>query len=82
MKPAEIRAKLLELAGERGPDKTFCPSEVARSLAGDWRPLMESVRKEAARLVKHGRLICTQRGSPADPLAAHGAIRFSQGQKQ
>lgn len=78
MKPAAIRAKLLELAAERGPEKTFCPSEVARSLASDWRPLMESVRKEAAQLVKKGGLICTQKGSLADPLLTHGAIRLSQ----
>lgn len=79
MKAADIRAKLLELAAERGPDKTFCPSEAARSLSSDWRPLMEPVRKEAAQLVKQGKLVCTQRGKPVDPLLAHGAIRLSQG---
>ncbi|MEO0665504.1 MAG: DUF3253 domain-containing protein, partial [Pseudomonadota bacterium] len=40
----EIRAALLSLAAARAP-KTFCPSEVARALADDWRPLMTRVRE-------------------------------------
>jgi hypothetical protein len=79
MKPSTdaIRETLLRLARERGPDSTFCPSEAARALATDWRPLMPSVREEAAALLAEGALRCTQRGQPADPLTARGPIRLA-----
>lgn len=73
-----IRAELLRLAVERG-EKTFCPSEVARALAEDWRALMERVREVGAALVEEGRLRCTQRGVVVDARTAKGAIRFSRG---
>lgn len=78
MKPnsAAIRATLLRLACERGCDSTFCPSEAARALAVDWRPLMPDVREEAAALVATGALRCLQRGRPADPLTTRGPIRL------
>ncbi|MFC7689310.1 DUF3253 domain-containing protein [Paeniroseomonas aquatica] len=31
---ASIAAEILRLTAERGPDKSICPSEVARALAG------------------------------------------------
>jgi hypothetical protein len=69
---------LLALAAERGPGKTFCPSEAARRLApADWRPQMQEVRREAIRLVHAGRLRCTQRGKEVDPERVRGPIRFS-----
>ena len=73
----EIRAKILELAVARGPEKTFCPSEVARAVeAEDWRGLMDAVRREAADLVAEGRLRMTQTGVEVDPGSARGAIRL------
>ncbi|WP_341799021.1 DUF3253 domain-containing protein [Rhodovulum adriaticum] len=33
----------MDLAHRRGRGKTLCPSEVARELAADWRPLMPRV---------------------------------------
>ena len=75
--PAALRRVLVELAQERGPGATFCPSEAARRLARDWRPLMPAIRAAAARLVAAGRLSCTQRGEPADPRLARGPIRLS-----
>ncbi|MBL9116756.1 MAG: DUF3253 domain-containing protein [Verrucomicrobiaceae bacterium] len=74
----EIRTKLLELAAMRANTTTFCPSEVARSLSADWRPLMPLVREEAAALVDSGVLICTQRGQIVHPLSARGAIRLAR----
>lgn len=71
-----IRAMLLRFAAER-TGSTFCPSEVARAMAGDWRGLMPFIREEGARLVARGRLRCTQRGQCCEPLSARGAIRFS-----
>lgn len=73
-----IRAKLLELARNRHEGATFCPSEAARALSDDWRPLMPQVRSVAATLLEAGQLICTQRGIPVHPLTARGAIRLAR----
>ena len=67
-----IKDALMDLAHRRGAGKTFCPSEAARALAADWRPLMEDVRRFAGTLP----LKATQRGVPVDPLTARGAIRL------
>ena len=69
----EIAATLLALAAERGPGKSFCPSEAARRLSPDWRALMPELRRVAASLP----LIATQRGVPVDPVTARGPIRLS-----
>ena len=63
---------LLDLAHQRGVGKTFCPSEAARRLSDDWRPLMPEVRRVAAQLD----LAATQRGAPVDPVTAKGPIRL------
>lgn len=73
-----IRSTLLEFAARRADEATFCPSEVARSLAEDWRPLMPRVREVAAALVDEEKLRCTQRGAPAHPLATRGTIRLAR----
>ena len=70
----EIEVELLRLARTRRA--TFCPSEAARGLAGDWRPLMGPVRATAARLVSDGRLRATRKGEPVDPATARGPIRL------
>ena len=72
-----LRAMLHRFALERGPDRTFCPSEVPRALAADWRPLMPPLRAAVARLVAKDRLRCTQRGVAVAPLTARGPIRLS-----
>lgn len=68
-----IAAALLDLALRRGRGKTFCPSEVARGLAADWRPLMARVRAVAA---AQGDVEAVQKGMPVDPLTARGPIRL------
>ena len=75
-RPEEVEAALLALAAARGPAKTFCPSEAARGLAADWRPLMPRVRAAAARLAGAGRLAVTRGGLPADPCDPRGPIRL------
>ncbi|PRY95581.1 uncharacterized protein DUF3253 [Hasllibacter halocynthiae] len=72
---AEVRSALLALAAERR-GRTFCPSEGARRLAEDWRPLMPLVRTQAARLAREGRLVATQGGAKVDADAARGPIRL------
>lgn len=73
---AAILAALRQLASERGGGSTFCPSEAAKRVARDWRPLMPRVREVAAALVAQGELACTQRGQTAHPLTTRGAIRL------
>ena len=69
---AQIAAALMDLALVRAP-KTFCPSEAARALAPDWRPLMPRIRAIAAALP----LAATQKGAPVDPVTAQGPIRLA-----
>ncbi|MGK7752483.1 MULTISPECIES: DUF3253 domain-containing protein [unclassified Roseovarius] len=68
----EIAEVLMRLARARGTGRTFCPSEAARALSGDWRKLMPRVREVAAGLP----LVATQKGQAVDPVAAKGPIRL------
>jgi hypothetical protein len=68
----DIADVLLDLAHQRGVGKTFCPSEAARRLSDDWRPLMPEVRRVAAQLD----LVASQKGVPIDPMTAKGPIRL------
>ncbi|WP_145365233.1 DUF3253 domain-containing protein [Stratiformator vulcanicus] len=75
----QIAEAIKRLASERGPEKTFCPSEAARRLRSDnWRELMDDVRRVAAALCDEGHLVATQRGTVVDPLTARGPIRLQQ----
>lgn len=74
--PDAIRAKILAFAKERA-GKTFCPSEVARALSEEWRPMMPHVREAASLLVEEGRVRCTQHGRASEPTRARGPIRLS-----
>ncbi len=74
----KIRRKILELLRERGPSKSICPSEVARSLRdNDWQDLMDSVRTVAARLQEKELLSVTQGNQTGlNPQTADGPIRL------
>ncbi|ACA14944.1 conserved hypothetical protein [Methylobacterium sp. 4-46] len=79
---AAIAETLLRLVAERGPDKTICPSEVARALGGPhpdgWSPLMQPVRRQAVRLMKEGRIAILRKGRVVpDPDAFRGVYRLS-----
>lgn len=76
--PRIIQRALREFAAARASEKTFCPSELARSLGGkNWRDWMPAIRAEAVRLVAAGELRCTQRGVAVKPDTARGPIRLS-----
>jgi hypothetical protein len=66
----EIRAAILAVAAGK---RSVCPSEVARALAADWRPLMPRVREVAAGMAE---VAMTQGGVEVDPAAARGPIRL------
>ena len=77
----QIETALLDLARERGPTKSFCPSEAARKIAGDhpdhWGPLMQPIRRSAVTLAQSGRLLILRKGQPVDPLDFKGVYRLS-----
>ena len=68
---AEIEAKILELLNAR--EGTICPSDAARALAEDWRPLMDPVRSVARGMEA---IEITQKGRVVDPDTARGPIRL------
>jgi hypothetical protein len=74
----QAKETILGLLDVRGPEKTICPSEVARALAdgGDFRPYMEPVREAADRLARDGRIVVKQKGSPVKIAEARGPIRL------
>lgn len=73
-----IEEAIREIVAERAPDRTACPSEVARRLVGDerFRELMPHVRESAATLADRGEIVVTQRGEPVDARTARGPIRL------
>ncbi|KQT83533.1 DUF3253 domain-containing protein [Aurantimonas sp. Leaf443] len=79
--PAELETAILSAVAERGPDKTVCPSEVARALAGSdetrWRLLMKPLRAAAVRLAGQGRLEIRRKGKPVDPQDFRGIYRLA-----
>ncbi len=77
MRPeAEIAATILRLVEARGPDKSICPSEVARALDPSWQRLMIPVRRAAVRLALAGRIDILRKGKPVDPVDVRGVIRL------
>jgi hypothetical protein len=77
-----LEAEILARAAAAGPDKTICPSEAARAVAGghpdNWGPLMVPARRIAVRLANEGRLVITRKGKPVDPNDFRGVYRLSQ----
>lgn len=76
-----LEETILRLLRERGAGKTICPSEAARTVAGNdereaWEPLMEPARAAARRLVAQGKVAITQGGVVVEPSTAKGAIRI------
>lgn len=76
MDEAEIEQAIRRKLAERAPGETICPSEAARALADDWRPLMPAIRAAAARMAARGELVATQKGVEISPEAARGPIRL------
>lgn len=77
MEEKELAAKIRELLSARSAESSICPSDVARAAAPDnWRPLMDSVREAACRMVADGEVQITQGGEVVDPESARGPIRI------
>ncbi len=75
-----ITAEILRQVAARGPDRSICPSEVARALEPEetaWRRLMGPVRARAVRLAQAGRIEVLRKGKAVDPSAEiRGVIRL------
>ena len=59
------RDAIVKLLDERGADKTICPSEVARALAGtdgDWRSRMDEVHECVDGMADEGQIILSWKG--------------------
>ncbi|MGB3672908.1 MAG: DUF3253 domain-containing protein [Candidatus Nanopelagicales bacterium] len=62
------RATVRALSGGRAPDRTICPSDVARAIGGpSWRSLLGMVRDEVRNLARDNVVEVSQRGEPLDP---------------
>lgn len=82
---AALEETILRLLHERGAGKTICPSDAARTVAGDgklsgdrsaWEPLMEPARAAARRLVAAGSIVITEGGHIVDASTAKGPVRL------
>jgi len=70
--PAELAARAAAtvdaLLAKRGPDRSICPSDVARVVGGaSWRRHMDGVRDVVRRLARDGGVVVTQRDEVLDP---------------
>jgi hypothetical protein len=78
----QLESTLLRLTAELGPDKTICPTEAARAIAGSsgdaWGALMPAVRRIAVRLANEGRIVISRKGKPVDPNDFKGVYRLAQ----
>lgn len=81
----QLESSILDLLSRRAHGATICPSEAAKAVGGsgedDWRPLMESARRAARRLVAADEIEITQRGHVVDPSTAKGPIRLRRRQR-
>ncbi|NKE47908.1 DUF3253 domain-containing protein [Roseomonas frigidaquae] len=78
--PEAITAEILRQTALRGPEKSICPSEVARALAPEedaWRRLMGPIRAAAIRLARAGQVEVLRKGKPVGTdTAIRGVIRL------
>ncbi|WP_410626490.1 DUF3253 domain-containing protein [Amycolatopsis sp. cmx-8-4] len=63
----QLRAAMLGLAIGRGAGSSTCPSDAARAVADDWRPLLPRARELARELARAGEVRLTQGGRSLDP---------------
>ncbi len=71
---------IMSLLATRG-EKSICPTEAARVLAGNpadnsWRAKLSPVRLAAQRLAKAGRIEILHKGKPVSPENARGVLRL------
>lgn len=77
---AALSDTIMSLVRERGNEKTICPSEAARKLAGSdpdvWGAMMPHVRKVAIGLAREGRVVIYRKGKAITPEDLKGVYRI------
>ena len=73
----DLRGAILAQVARLRPGTTCCPSQIARDLATDWRPLMDPLRRLALQMAVEGDIAVLQKGRPAGP-DPRGPIRLAQ----
>lgn len=72
-----IKKAILQMAAQRGPDKTICPSEVAKNLFPEnWRNQMQNIRDAAFELQVENQVQILQKGKLVDIETSKGPIRI------
>jgi len=75
--PTAIYETIMSIATHRGPEKSTCPSEIARMLfPDDWRKHMKNVLDAAIDLHHQGKVVITQKGMPIDVNHIKGPVRI------
>lgn len=80
----EIEQAIVALLGQRSPDSSICPSEVARAIgeADAWRELMAPVHEVAARMATQRRITISRRGVEVKPEDwGAGPVRLHRGDR-
>ena len=73
----DILHAILTIAAQLGPEKSTCPSEIARMLfPEDWRKHMKDVVGAAIDLHHQGKVVITQKGIPIDVNQIKGPVRI------
>jgi hypothetical protein len=65
--PDRLRAAIIALASARGEGSSTCPSDAARALADEWRPLLPQARESARELARAGEVRPTRGDRLLDP---------------
>ena len=75
-----LAAAVRALAAHRGPTRTMCPSDAARTVGGaSWRTQMDAAREVVRELAASGDVEVLQKGTVIDPAAPwRGPIRIRQ----
>ena len=81
--PNSLAATVLTLCAAASPNRTICPTDVAKAYAearGDgplgWRSHLQEVRHVAVALANEGRLVIYRKGKPVDPNEFRGVYRL------
>lgn len=78
MSEPAIRDAILAQAKACGPEKSFTPEDVARSLTSEnWQSLLARIRREATVLAREGQIDVLRKGKPVDlDVEIRGVIRL------
>ncbi len=73
-----VRAAILRLTKDRGPDKSICPTEAARAVDDDnWRRYLPHVRATAVGMARLGEVVIKRKGKVVDPNDFKGVYRIA-----